>query len=64
MLYQSILPVFDINGLPVLSKNECCKPTPELGVETQLNNLGACRFYEANEFLVHKVEYLYHCWIK
>jgi dTDP-4-amino-4,6-dideoxy-D-galactose acyltransferase len=36
----------------------------ELGVETQLNNLGACRFYEANEFLVHKVEYLYHCWIK
>jgi dTDP-4-amino-4,6-dideoxy-D-galactose acyltransferase len=36
----------------------------EIGVETQLNNLGACRFYEANEFLVHKVEYLYHCWLK
>jgi dTDP-4-amino-4,6-dideoxy-D-galactose acyltransferase len=37
------------------------KGLKDLGVETQTINSGACRFYEANGFLVHKTEYLYHC---
>jgi dTDP-4-amino-4,6-dideoxy-D-galactose acyltransferase len=35
----------------------------DLGVETQTQNEGACRFYESNGFRVHKTELIYHVWL-
>jgi len=34
-----------------------------LEVQTQKNNIGACKFYEKNDFKVKSIDNIYHCWL-
>ncbi|MBB6460741.1 GNAT family N-acetyltransferase [Flammeovirga kamogawensis] len=47
------------------TENICVeKGYKELQVVTQLDNNLACKFYESQNFLIDKIEYIYHLWNK